>query len=389
MLIARCSLLALALSLACPSFANIDTHAPDGGDPKKLKAALMEIQTKIQALEKTIYHSKAQERDCIKQLAILEKEIGEREERLRQVEITMDAHDDSLRKLQKHTLSYQQQQQIQQGALAHLVQTTFAHYHRERLRLLLEPNESKSMARLNQYYKFFYEARSNKLHALEVDLKKLQALQLQLLKEQQYARELQLKLGSEKLAFAENKESRQRLLSTLSQRVSSDAHQLEQLQHKEKHLDELFHALKDQLALTPSMPESTTHFAKMKKLLTLPVNLAGAKLSAPPAANKSSNKKSYISASEGTPVQAIFKGKVVFAEWLRGVGNLMIIDHGNGYMSLYGNNQKLYKSIGDTVDQGEMIARVGQSGGHAEPGLYFEIRKNGEALDPTPWFKNA
>ncbi len=143
-------------------------------------------------------------------------------------------------------------------------------------------------------------------------------------------------------------------------------------------------SLHQKLATTPTYIEPAQDFAKAKHSLKLPISQSGAKLSTLP--HLSSAKKTYISAQTGTPVNAIFGGRVVFAEWLRGLGLLIIVDHGNGYMSLYGNNQKLYKGLGEWVNQGEMIATVGQSGGHAEPGLYFEIRKDGEALDPASWF---
>jgi len=92
-----------------------------------------------------------------------------------------------------------------------------------------------------------------------------------------------------------------------------------------------------------------------------------------------------INAASGVPVLAVYSGKVVFADWLRGFGLLLILDHGSGYMSLYGHNQSLYKSVGDEVVQGEEIASVGMSGGLVKPALYFEIRHNGRPEDPQKW----
>ncbi len=91
------------------------------------------------------------------------------------------------------------------------------------------------------------------------------------------------------------------------------------------------------------------------------------------------------SAPEGTDVVACAEGRVVFADWLRGYGNLIIIDHGKGYLSVYGNNETLYKSVGDYVKQGETISAVGSSGGNTEAGLYFELRHNGKPINPSPW----
>ena len=93
-----------------------------------------------------------------------------------------------------------------------------------------------------------------------------------------------------------------------------------------------------------------------------------------------------ISAPAGTPVQAIHTGEVVFSDWLRGFGLLLIVDHGNNYMSLYGNAEALFKKKGDQVESGELIAEAGNSGAQKEPGIYFEIRHRGEPIDPEPWF---
>ena len=94
-----------------------------------------------------------------------------------------------------------------------------------------------------------------------------------------------------------------------------------------------------------------------------------------------------MSSKAGTPVKAVSRGRVAYAEWLRGFGLLIIVDHGDGYMSLYGHNQALLKEVGQTVARDEVIAEVGDSGGQATPGLYFEIRKNGSAVNPSGWIK--
>jgi septal ring factor EnvC (AmiA/AmiB activator) len=96
-----------------------------------------------------------------------------------------------------------------------------------------------------------------------------------------------------------------------------------------------------------------------------------------------------IEAARGTKVRAPYFGRVVYADWLSGLGLLTIIDHGDGYLSLYGHNERLYKEVGERVTAGDTIATVGDSGGQPTPGLYFEIRKGGHPVDPRPWFKSA
>jgi septal ring factor EnvC (AmiA/AmiB activator) len=93
-----------------------------------------------------------------------------------------------------------------------------------------------------------------------------------------------------------------------------------------------------------------------------------------------------VATERGAPVRAIHSGRVVYADWLPGLGLLTIVDHGEGYLSLYGYNERLYRSVGERVDPGDTIAAAGDSGGRNQPELYFEIRKGGRPIDPQPWF---
>jgi murein hydrolase activator len=96
-----------------------------------------------------------------------------------------------------------------------------------------------------------------------------------------------------------------------------------------------------------------------------------------------------VATERGTPVKAVCEGRVIYADWLPGLGLLAILDHGDGYLSLYGHNERLYKAVGERVAAGDTIAAAGDSGGSGRPELYFEIRKGGKPVDPRPWFKAA
>ena len=94
-----------------------------------------------------------------------------------------------------------------------------------------------------------------------------------------------------------------------------------------------------------------------------------------------------VATERGTPVKAVYAGRVIYADWLPGLGLLTIVDHGDGYLSLYGHNERLYKAVGEQVTAGDTIAAAGDSGGSSRPELYFEIRKGGKPVDPRPWFR--
>jgi len=140
------------------------------------------------------------------------------------------------------------------------------------------------------------------------------------------------------------------------------------------------------------VPESTsvdTNFAQLRGKLNFPVagELLG-RFGAPRAGQGTTWRGVFIRARSGAEVRAVSNGAVVYSDWLRGYGNLLIVDHGGGYLSIYGNNDALYKETGDTVRTGEAIASVGASGSESESGLYFEIRHRGQAIDPMQWVKS-
>ena len=106
---------------------------------------------------------------------------------------------------------------------------------------------------------------------------------------------------------------------------------------------------------------------------------------APRGAAGTEAKGVFIRAPEGEPVKAVAGGQVVYADWMRGFGNLMIVDHGSSYLTIYGNNDALLRQVGDSVRGGDVVASVGNSGGNPETGLYFELRHQGQPLDPLKW----
>jgi septal ring factor EnvC (AmiA/AmiB activator) len=140
------------------------------------------------------------------------------------------------------------------------------------------------------------------------------------------------------------------------------------------------------VALGPAAPDGS--FEKLKGKMTRPLpGPVVARYGSKRASDQVTWKGHFIRAPEGTDVHAVAPGRVVFAGWMRGWGNLLIIDHGNDYMSIYGYTQSMLKRVGDAVQTGDAIATAGATGGNEETGLYFEIRHLGRALDPSSWVK--
>ncbi|RMD69945.1 MAG: peptidase M23, partial [Gammaproteobacteria bacterium] len=173
------------------------------------------------------------------------------------------------------------------------------------------------------------------------------------------------------------RKKRQKLLAGLSQEIRSQAQVLARLKADERRLATLLNRLQGTAKDVPAAA------APFQERLCWPVS---GKLAARFGQVRRSGlpwQGVLILAPEGQPVRAVARGRIVFADWLRGYGFLVIIDHGGNYMSLYGHNQRLVKKVGDFVEAGEVIAYVGKSGGRIRPGLYFEIRRRGKPVDPT------
>jgi septal ring factor EnvC (AmiA/AmiB activator) len=184
----------------------------------------------------------------------------------------------------------------------------------------------------------------------------------------------------------------------VSDQISRQRNEISQLKRNEERLAKLVDRLARELARPPArqgrtrneqLPEplrGVSSFSALKGRLRLPVTgeLVN-QFGSPRADTGLSWKGLFIAAKQGQEVKAVATGRVVFADWLRGFGNLMILDHGGGYMSLYGNNDALLRQVGDTVKAGDAIAAVGASGGNSETGLYFELRFQGKPFDPLTW----
>jgi septal ring factor EnvC (AmiA/AmiB activator) len=195
------------------------------------------------------------------------------------------------------------------------------------------------------------------------------------------------KIVDERRSLTSEKKQRKQLLARLSKDIAGKEQQLAQFKEDELRLEKLLSDIRRVVKqMAPPMPVKQTLFSEMRGRLPWPATgtlLAG--FGSSYKGGRLRRQGVVIGAEEGETVSAVASGRVVFADWLRGFGLMLIIDHGKGYMSLYGHNQNLLKNTGDWVEAGEAIASVGSSGGKARSGLYFEIRDQGKAVNPVQW----
>jgi len=261
---------------------------------------------------------------------------------------------------------------------------------REPLKLLLSQRDPAQTGRVLTYYQYFGTARASQIAAINSHLAELATLDAALAEEEARLTALEEQQKGELSRLQSARERRGRALVTLEAESKNRARELQRLKDQQGGLETLVRELRRALDRIDKFPtDSKDAFAKLRGKLSWPV--AGRLLASFGQTRAGGVKWDgvLLSGAQGTAVRAVYHGRVVYADWLSGLGLLTIIDHGDGYLSLYGHNERLYKEVGERVTAGDTVATVGDSGGRSTPALYFEIRKAGRPIDPRPWFRSA
>jgi murein hydrolase activator len=260
----------------------------------------------------------------------------------------------------------------------------------EPLKLLLSQKDPAQAGRVLAYYQFFGRARASQIAAINGHIAELGTLDEALASEEERLTALEARQKGEVAKLQSARDRRGRALATLETESKNRARELERLKDQQGGLEKLVRELRRALERIDKFPtDSKDAFAKLRGKLAWPVS---GKLLASFGQVRAGGVKwdgVLVSGSQGSAVRAVYHGRVVYADWLSGLGLLTIIDHGDGYLSLYGHNDRLYKDVGEKVTAGDTIATVGDSGGRQSPALYFEIRKAGRPVDPRPWFRTT
>jgi septal ring factor EnvC (AmiA/AmiB activator) len=254
----------------------------------------------------------------------------------------------------------------------------------EPLKLLLNQKDPARAGRMFVYYSYFSHARAAQIDGINAELGEIARLDQALGVEERRLSELEKERHVELTKLEQARQERTQVLASLQSESRFRVQTLDRLQRQKSGLEKLLHELE---RAVPSFPDNGPDaFARLRGKLAWPV--AG-RLLAHFGETRAGGIKwdgLRIAAERGAPVRAVSEGRVIYADWLAGLGLLAIVDHGSGYLSLYGHNERLFKAAGDRVSAGDAIAAAGDSGGQANPELYFEIRKAGKPIDPRPWF---
>ncbi|MFY2763707.1 murein hydrolase activator EnvC family protein [Arenimonas sp. MALMAid1274] len=382
----RAAALALALLLVAPCA--LAQGAPERA--KKEAAAQQRLDTlrsQIKAITAEQRAFEGERSQATRALREADAQVSNAVRALRSTEAGIATQELELQKLEARKLTLEAGLVEQREALATLVRSAYALGRHEQLKLLLAQDRMSDLARVLAYHRYFQNDRQQRITGLLAELQQLATVGQQIVDQRQVLEAARLQQQSELTALEGQRTERAAVLATLETTFKDRAARLAALGRDEKSVVKLLEQLRDAVADIPRQVDDNRPFASRRGQLGRP--LAGAALAGfggrLPDGRTSDGL--LIAGTAGAEVRAAAPGRVAYSDWLKGYGLLVIIDHGDGWMSLYAFNDALLKDVGDWVRAGEPLATVGSSGGQGRPALYFELRRNGQPQDPKPWLR--
>jgi septal ring factor EnvC (AmiA/AmiB activator) len=358
---------------------------------------LENLRKRIAAMQREMDKTSESKSEAADALRGSERAISDSNRKLAELAEQQRVADKKLNELQEQERRLTGSMAEQQALLGRLLYQQYLGEKQEYLKLLLNSHDPNQVFRDLQYYKYIARGRATWLAALHDDITALNTVSTAAREQRAELKSLRAEQSAQKKALEKEQHARQRVLGKISQQLRQQRREINRLQRDENRLAQLVDKLTKMLAQpktnslfrNDNLPDDRfdgNPFDQLKGKLTLPVRGEVAnQFGAPRPDSTVLWKGLFLRTSSGQAVKAIAAGRVVFADWLRGFGNLLIIDHGKGYMSLYGNNETLYKQVGDVLHGGDIVAAVGNSGGNENSGLYFELRHESKPLDPMKW----
>ena len=329
------------------------------------------------------------QRDTLQiELEKTEKEIGVIASAIRDLESQASQGEKKLQGLKQQRAAERSNMKALRAHLTEELKTAYMAGKQEKVKLLLNQETPADVDRMMVYHGYFTRARSDRMQEMRLVLKNILSIEQALSGQQDEIQQLLKQQRNKSLQLATGQDNRRKIIEQLQTGLKDKSSELSTLGQDEKQLQELIQSLRQALKDIPPVSGQHTSLRPFKGKLKWPVKgRITMRFGEQQASGKLHSRGIRIATPPGTDVRAISNGRVAFSDWLRGFGLLLIIEHGDGYMSLYGHNRSLYKDVGEWVGGGDVIAASGNSGGQIQSGLYLELRKDGRPFNPAPWFK--
>ncbi|GAB4189778.1 MAG: peptidoglycan DD-metalloendopeptidase family protein [Wenzhouxiangellaceae bacterium] len=354
----------------------------------EVEARLESVRQQIRQLQDERDSGDSQRTGLVTELRRLETDIGDLRREVRTLDAELEQINQQLAELAQRQQQGEQRLSEDRQHLGEQLALAYRLGRQSRLKLLFNLEDPTQTSRLLAYHGFFSRAQSARIRAVLDQLQELRDLATATTERQTALTQVREQRGARLQELQQAYDQRGGVLQSLDQRLATLSARIGELRANQRDLEQLLERLQDALVDIPDTLGDQP-FRELLGQLQRPVNGRLTVAFGQPQEDNRPGTGVVFNANAGSEVASVGYGRVAFADWLRGFGLLMIIDHGDGYMSLYGRNEALLHEAGDWVTAGQVIAIVGQGNLDAPPGLYFELRKDGRAIDPQRWFKRS
>lgn len=353
------------------------------GDPAATKRQIEAVKSQINSLNESIRSDQTKKASEQKAIGEIDREIAKTSNEVRKLQSQIASSHEHLKTLEQRQQQINRDLAAQRASIAALVENSYRNGPQEPVKLVLNQQDPATLTRLMQYQRYSHEARQEKLKTFEQSLAELNQVKMDAQAEIERLAELKRGVDRQQALLADKKKQRKQALASLDKKISAQGSQLKTLKANQANLESVLKRIQEAMARVRTY-DNPTPVLKQRGNMPWPVDGRILRSFGSPREGDLRYAGVVLEAAEGTPVRSVNNGRVVFSDWLRGYGMLTIVDHGNGFMSLYGNNQSLTRKPGDAVGVGDVVAYSGNSGQSIE-GVYFEIRKGGQPVNPQEW----
>ena len=361
-------------------------YASENEDMVHYQGKLEKLQKSIAKIQQHLKGSKRQRSHVLTELKELESEISKNALLLNSLAKDVQKTQKQKIKLERDLQQLNKQLNRQQTILSEQMRSAYSMGHQQNLKMLLNQQNPAQAGRAQEYFNYFNRARTQQIDSFTENIKRKGRTESELKQTLSKQKALLQTQKKKKRKRQKQRLQRKNLLAELSSKIKNQENTLSSLENSRGRIENLLKSLGELLADIPSNPSENQPFVAQKGKLPWPAK--GSFLSRFGMPKNQGDLKwngVLIKADFGTPIKVISHGRVAFSDWLQGFGFITIIDHGDGYMSLYGNSESLFKQTGDWISAGDVIATAGDSGGQPQSGVYFEIRSRGKPVNPAKW----
>jgi septal ring factor EnvC (AmiA/AmiB activator) len=379
--------LLLALAAAVVAVPAAQAQADRKATPKQKEAELKRVNARIEQVRKSV-NADVEKRDRLgAQLRDAEQGMRGARHTLEELRAQRIASEARLKELERERERREAELASERDALTGELRAAYVNGREEQLKLLLNQQDPASAGRMLAYYGYFGRARAERISSIRDQLEHLALVREKIAAEGRRLQELEVRQEQQLAALRGAQDKRVKAVAAIEVQIKSQGGEIKRLQSQARGLENLIEQLRKALASPPVAKQAP--FEPLKGKLPWPVQQGKvlARFGQPRAGGSLRWQGMLIGTARGARVRAPYAGRVAYADWLPGMGLMIVLDHGGGYLSLYGHNDELFRKVGDAVSAGDAIGAVGDSGGNDQAALYFEVRRGREPVNPEIWLQ--